>query len=411
MRVIGQHNFCILSDLQAVEEGFCAFGAKSDGLYLRASAGVSRRLLTSADVGVTVAAYSHTHTGYEPALGNPDADAYVLSSSRLGVRSWVPQTADFSHFYFGIDSSLYSVYNYLSESYKGVDIISGNGITLTQASLANGCLGVRITASAQSHELTPANNTVSGLSAGKILRATGSTTYGWSTATYPNTIAANYLLFATAANVLGSSSRLTFDDATGALGLLAGTTAVAPSLTLQSYGANPANSLITFKSTPSGTQTLYRHVIARLDFTGKAAGSDYTGAYISVTAQENWASASSAVSLLLTTAGKAGATRDASITLSGGSSSAYSSVDVYTGLLRVTAPANASEAALLKLKRADTSAYNGFIEFEGTSSAGGSYNLSSDATLTNRTLSGFIKIVVNGAVRWIPFYTYSNPGI
>lgn len=410
MRVIGQHNYIALDDLQAAESGYVAVGAKADGLYIRTHESVSRRLLTSADVGATVAAFAHTHAGYEPALGNPAGEGYVLSSSRLGVRSWVPQTADFSHFYFGIDSSLYSIYNYESESYRGIDLIPGDGISLQQSSMSNGCLGVRITALALPHELSPANNTVTGLTAGRLLRATGSTIYGWSTATYPNTITAKYILFATAANVLGSSSKFTFDDSTGALSLLAGTTAVAPSLTLQSYGATPANVLITMKATPSGNQTLYRHVIARIDITGKV-NADYVGAYFSATAQENWTTSSSAISLLLTTAGKAGSTRDASITLTGGSASAYPEIGAYTGLLQVTAPANASATALLKLVRSDTSTYNGYLGFEGTAGAGGAYNLSSDTSLANRTLSGFIKIIVNGAVRWIPYYTYSNPGL
>lgn len=36
------------------------------------------------------AATNHAHSGtYEPVLGNPDADGYVLSSTTLGVRSWI----------------------------------------------------------------------------------------------------------------------------------------------------------------------------------------------------------------------------------------------------------------------------------------------------------------------------------
>lgn len=39
------------------------------------------------------AASGHNHTGvYEPALGNPAADGYVLSSTMAGVRSWVEMT-------------------------------------------------------------------------------------------------------------------------------------------------------------------------------------------------------------------------------------------------------------------------------------------------------------------------------
>lgn len=35
------------------------------------------------------AAASHSHSGYEPALGNPASDGQVLASTAAGVRSWV----------------------------------------------------------------------------------------------------------------------------------------------------------------------------------------------------------------------------------------------------------------------------------------------------------------------------------
>ena len=43
--------------------------------------------LDPADCGA--AAASHSHSGYEPALGNPASDGQVLSSTAAGVRSWV----------------------------------------------------------------------------------------------------------------------------------------------------------------------------------------------------------------------------------------------------------------------------------------------------------------------------------
>jgi hypothetical protein len=40
---------------------------------------------------VTAAYGDHAHTGvYEPVLGNPASDGYILSSTALGVRSWIP---------------------------------------------------------------------------------------------------------------------------------------------------------------------------------------------------------------------------------------------------------------------------------------------------------------------------------
>jgi hypothetical protein len=53
------------------------------------------------------------------------------------------------------------------------------------------------------HTLTDVYNTVSGLTIGSILRATGATTYGWSTATYPGTTTANNILYSSAANTVG----------------------------------------------------------------------------------------------------------------------------------------------------------------------------------------------------------------
>lgn len=43
----------------------------------------------------TTSAYGdHTHTGvYEPTLGNPGTNGYVLSSTAAGIRSWIPQGA------------------------------------------------------------------------------------------------------------------------------------------------------------------------------------------------------------------------------------------------------------------------------------------------------------------------------
>ena len=55
---------------------------------------------------------------------------------------------------------------------------------------------------AVAHPLTPTNNTVSGLTAGRVLRATAATTYDWSTTIWPNALTINNILYASAANTV-----------------------------------------------------------------------------------------------------------------------------------------------------------------------------------------------------------------
>ena len=62
---------------------------------------------TLAGYGITdAAAASHTHSGYETAIGNPSANGYLLSSTSAGVRSWVaPYSHPATHAQSVIDSS------------------------------------------------------------------------------------------------------------------------------------------------------------------------------------------------------------------------------------------------------------------------------------------------------------------
>lgn len=59
-------------------------------------------------------------------------------------------------------------------------------------------------AASGSHTLVDTNNTVSGRTAGQMLRATAATTYGWTTNTWPDTAAIGTILYASAANVISA---------------------------------------------------------------------------------------------------------------------------------------------------------------------------------------------------------------
>jgi microcystin-dependent protein len=65
-------------------------GVQPDGTSIGiTSSGVISTILAGSGSAVTAAHSDHTHSGYEPALGNPDVDGKVLSSTAAGVRSWV----------------------------------------------------------------------------------------------------------------------------------------------------------------------------------------------------------------------------------------------------------------------------------------------------------------------------------
>jgi hypothetical protein len=78
----------------------------------------SNLVLTSADIGS------------EPALGNPAADGYILSSTLVGVRSWIPTPAT------GV-TSVATGTGLTGGPITSTGTISVNGILLTMASLAN----------------------------------------------------------------------------------------------------------------------------------------------------------------------------------------------------------------------------------------------------------------------------------
>lgn len=91
---------------------------------------------------------------------------------------------------------------------------------------------VQMSGSAVAHDLVGATHTLSGGTAGKIIRATGATSFGWTTLTVPDTLAINELLYASSANVLAAVAAM--NNAvlvTGAGGIPAFATTL-PSVTL-----------------------------------------------------------------------------------------------------------------------------------------------------------------------------------
>ena len=67
-QILAQLNLVEVAALSASGANFFGFGAKADGLYMKDNAAADVRLLTTADAGVNVAAYSHTHSGYQASL-------------------------------------------------------------------------------------------------------------------------------------------------------------------------------------------------------------------------------------------------------------------------------------------------------------------------------------------------------
>jgi hypothetical protein len=66
--ILSQLNMVEVAALTDSGTGFIGFGAKADGLYMKNGAAAELRLLTAGDVGVNVASYGHSHSGYQAAL-------------------------------------------------------------------------------------------------------------------------------------------------------------------------------------------------------------------------------------------------------------------------------------------------------------------------------------------------------
>jgi hypothetical protein len=66
--IFSQLNIVEVAALTDSGTAFIGFGAKADGLYMKNGAAADLRLLTAGDVGVNVASFGHTHSGYQAAL-------------------------------------------------------------------------------------------------------------------------------------------------------------------------------------------------------------------------------------------------------------------------------------------------------------------------------------------------------
>lgn len=98
--------------LHAQADDAARLGGQLPSYYAQAGhvhtfAGLTSKPTTLAGYGITdAAAASHTHSGYETAIGNPSANGYLLSSTSAGVRSWVaPYSHPATHAQSVIDSS------------------------------------------------------------------------------------------------------------------------------------------------------------------------------------------------------------------------------------------------------------------------------------------------------------------
>jgi len=104
-QILAQLNLIEGSALTDSGNGFIGFGAKADGLYLKNGAAAELRLLTSGDIGVNVASFSHSHSGYQATLSGTglvrstagvisfDANTYVTGTPWTSMGYLTSQTS------------------------------------------------------------------------------------------------------------------------------------------------------------------------------------------------------------------------------------------------------------------------------------------------------------------------------
>lgn len=85
--ILSQLNIVEVAALTDSGTAFIGFGAKADGLYMRNGAAADVRLLTADDIGVNVASYGHSHSGYQTMLSGTG-----LVKSTAGVISYDTNT-------------------------------------------------------------------------------------------------------------------------------------------------------------------------------------------------------------------------------------------------------------------------------------------------------------------------------
>ena len=110
---------------------------------------------------------AHSHSGvYEPVLGNPAGDGYLLKSTALGARSW-------------LDPATYSLSGHThdySAVYLGIAAIATDSDKLDGQ---HGSYYAVAGAAPAAHQLDGTLHTVSGLTAGHFLKALTGTTFGF----------------------------------------------------------------------------------------------------------------------------------------------------------------------------------------------------------------------------------------
>ena len=112
------------------------------GGFISAGFSYSEVSLTSHNHDAAYSAIGHNHSGtYEPVLGNPSANAYLLSSTSAGVRSWISKNDVYTAFVTLTYGS--SVTWTMSDGYNRKLTLTGDCV-LTMSGLASGMSGCLI---------------------------------------------------------------------------------------------------------------------------------------------------------------------------------------------------------------------------------------------------------------------------
>lgn len=442
---LAQLNLAVVGTLDTVSTGYIGFNAKSDGLYIRRAGWGEQRLLVVGDIGVSIAAFSHTH----PYDNYISWDVKVDSSSTVQVC----KTG-----YSGTGSP----------NYKGVNFLSGDGALISAASGSDGFLNLTFSASGStySHPIYTAFNPT--LSGALVLASLTTNIIGSVTAITTRTLTLANLGFTGATNAnyyVHPSYTAQNDPLTGATVLASLVTdalghvtdATTRTLTLANLGytgstnanyftghtvyingisqftigsggyinvmaSNAAGDPVVSLSTVPAS---YRYDIAvtgipNCTLTGYTAGSTGTVAatdsikvalsklQYQVSNISGSLSGGSATKLMIW-ASATTATYDANLYYATGTQTLYSTVGnfssmVTSGRINANAPANASASALYLSRSLDTSTFYHFISFSGTSASDKTKNISTMA-IGSFTYAGMIQVVVAGTTRWIPYYT------